>query len=80
MRLLRARSKRTRGVCDSWLTVRVTLCSVENFSAAERMVAIVASRVASSGARASSQAVTELEMPLVPPGLAITLPKVASDP
>ena len=73
-------SKRTTGVYDSCRTLSVTPCSAENLSAAERTEVTVFSSVASSGARASSQAVTADGTPLAPPGSAITLPNVASAP
>jgi hypothetical protein len=49
-------------------------------SATERMAATVSCSVSSSGARESSQALTDEDTPLEPPGSAMTLPNVASAP
>ena len=73
-------SKRTGGVYDSGRTVSITPCSVPDFSAAERTVVTVFCNVSSSGARASSQALTAADTPLTPPGSAITLLIVAREP
>ena len=73
-------SKRTGGVYDSCRTLRMTPHSAAYLIAAERTAVTVFSNLVSSGARASSQAVTAAETPLAPPGLAITLPIVASAP
>src|SRR6266851_3527565 len=73
-------SKRTAGVYDSCRTLRVTTCSWQNLVEAERTAVTVFSNVASSGALASSQALTADGTPLAPPGSAIILPNVASAP
>jgi len=75
-----ASSKWTTGVWDSCRTLKVTPCAADALSDTERTVVTVFSSLASSGARASSQARTDEQTALEPPGSAMTLPNVASAP